>query len=78
LLYGGHCVCCGESQMEFLQFDHVSKDGKAHRQQVGRGLKLLRDLKRCYAVYKERIRVLCSNCHNAITSYGTCPHTIRS
>lgn len=77
-LYGGQCVCCHENQMEFLQFDHVNKDGKLHRQRIGRGLPLLRDLRRCYNAYKDSIRVLCSNCHNAITSYGVCPHVTGS
>lgn len=74
-LYGGKCVCCGEPEKDFLQFDHIYVDGKKHRQEVGNGDALLRDYKNNFETYnKERIRVLCANCHFAITCYGVCPH----
>jgi len=73
-LYGGKCACCGEGEKDFLQFDHINGDGKQHRKDVGRSMKLLRDLYNNHELYKDRIRVLCANCHFAITSYGECPH----
>lgn len=71
-LFGGKCECCGETTKEWLELDHVNQDGKKHRAEVGRGLRLLRDILKRPTAYK--IRVLCANCHVAITRYGICPH----
>ena len=70
--FGGKCECCGETTLEWLQLDHVDCNGKRHREEVGRGVALHRDLLRGSTDYK--IRILCANCHNAITCYGVCPH----
>lgn len=72
--YGGKCACCNECTYEFLQIDHLNKDGKWHRLKIGRGMKLHRDMLRDDCQYE--IRVLCGNCHNAITAHGECPHEI--
>lgn len=72
--YGGQCACCTESTYEFLQIDHLDKDGKQHRLEVGRGMKLHRDMLKDDIKY--RIRILCGNCHNAITAHGKCPHEL--
>lgn len=69
---GGKCECCGEATIEFLQLDHVEKNGKIHREKVGQGRPMLRHILSGKCEYK--IRVLCANCHNAITCYGVCPH----
>lgn len=74
-LYGGKCKCCNETTKEWLQIDHVNKDGKLHRAEVGRSIKLLRNLLRYPDKYK--IRLLCANCHFAISSYGRCPHELQ-
>lgn len=71
---GGKCECCGETQLEWLQIDHQNNDGKKHRQEVGRGKDMMLDILRNPGKYK--VRVLCANCHNAVTCYGYCPHTI--
>jgi hypothetical protein len=70
--YGGKCKCCGESRFEFMQFDHVNNNGKAHREQVGRGYKFLLWLERNN--YPDIIQLLCSNCNFAKAKYGICPH----
>jgi len=72
--YGGKCSCCEELTYEFLQIDHVDKNGKEHRSKIGRGMKLHRDMLKETVQY--RIRILCGNCHNAITAHGACPHEI--
>lgn len=69
---GGRCACCGETQHEWLHVDHKNKDGKKHRNEVGRSTALYRDILANPARYE--LRVLCANCHNAITSFGYCPH----
>jgi hypothetical protein len=71
-LLGGKCECCGDSILEFLQIDHVNKDGKKHRTEIGRSITLLRDIVKNPNRYK--LRVLCANCHFAITNLGYCPH----
>lgn len=72
--YGGKCACCSESTYEFLQIDHIDKNGKQHRLEIGRGMKLHRDMLKNDTRY--RVRILCGNCHNAITAHGVCPHEI--
>lgn len=72
--YGGKCSCCEESTYEFLQIDHLNKDGKQHRLEIGRGMKLHRDMLKDNCEYD--IRILCGNCHNAITAHGKCPHEV--
>lgn len=70
---GGKCVCCGETHEHFLQVDHVNGDGNAHRRSVkGGSAGVFRDLLKNPGKYE--VRVLCANCHNAITFYGSCPH----
>ena len=71
-LYGGKCDCCGETTLEFLQFHHIEKNGKKHRAESKNGSRMLRDLIKNFGKYK--VQILCSNCHNAITVYGECPH----
>lgn len=69
---GGKCECCSDHTLEFLQIDHVNKDGKKHRSEVGKSVKLLRDMMKNPNKYK--LRILCANCHFAITNLGNCPH----
>ena len=74
--YGGCCVCCQESQLEFLAIDQANGDGRERRQLFGKNksrtyswyLKLKREPKR------DDLRVLCHNCNMAIGLYGRCPH----
>jgi len=69
---GGKCECCKDDTLPFLQIDHVNKDGKKHRTEIGRSTKLFRDMIKYPNRYK--LRILCANCHFAITNLGTCPH----
>lgn len=70
--YGGACVCCGETEEVFLQFDHVDGGGREHRTAVRPG----------YGFYAWIIRnnfppdlqLLCANCHFAKTKGVACPH----
>lgn len=67
--YGGRCSCCGEDEEKFLQVDHIDKDGHIHRKITW---SINQDLLKNKGKY--RVRILCANCHNAITYYGSCPH----
>src|SRR5881409_2535127 len=60
--YGGRCVCCGETQIEFLTLDHIVP---VRRQRTGQNgtcghslyQKLLRE-----GFPKDNIQLLCYNC----------------
>jgi hypothetical protein len=70
--YGGFCTCCGETEMSFLQIDHINNDGAEHRKSIN-GVQLAPWLKR--RGYPEGFQVLCVNCNFAKhTNGGTCPH----
>lgn len=70
---GGQCVCCENKCIEFLTVDHINGDGSVHRDSVGRGIGVYKDI-RNQNFPRDKYRVLCSNCHFAITWYGYCPH----
>ena len=71
--YGGRCVCCGETETEFLSIDHVNGGGTRERKVVnGGGLswRLARD-----SGYSDCYRVLCLNCNwSAHQGNGICVH----
>lgn len=69
--YGGKCVCCGESHVEFLCFDHINNNGAEHRKKMP-DRSIAPWLRRNN--YPEGFRVLCHNCNMAIGIYGYCPH----
>lgn len=70
--YGGFCACCGETEMSFLQIDHINNDGAEHRKSIS-GVPLGPWLKR--RGYPEGFQVLCVNCNFAKhTNGGVCPH----
>lgn len=71
LSYGGECACCGETRYEFLEIDHINKNGKEHREEM-RGAKIHNWL--IAHGYPEGFRVLCSNCNQSLAKYGYCPH----
>lgn len=69
--YGGKCVCCGETQFEFLAIDHVNGGGSQHRKNI-------KESSVCYWIkknnYPEGFQILCHNCNMAKGFYGHCPH----
>lgn len=71
-IYGGHCACCGEQQIEFLCIDHINGGGTQHRKQVGYGAKFYMWLRS--QGYPEGYQVLCYNCNMGKESPGGCPH----
>ena len=71
--YGGICVCCGESEPDFLALDHINGGGRQHRRKAGNGGQgFLLWLKR--NDYPDELRVLCHNCNMACGMRGVCPH----
>ncbi len=77
---GARCACCGEEEVDFLQFDHVNDDGWVHRRQKetgsnrnthGQVQKMYREI--AAGTCKFHIQVLCANCNWAKSRDG-CPH----
>lgn len=71
--YGGRCVCCGETYLEFLTIDHANGDGAAHRRKNGKGRGIYLDLK-ARGFPQEGYRCMCFNCNISLGFYGYCPH----
>lgn len=73
-LGGVRCTCCGETQYEFLSFDHIYGGGIRERQ-LRTGTARL-----CVALRDPEIhlklQVLCHNCNQAKGYYGQCPHQL--
>lgn len=72
-MYGGRCVCCGETTNEFLTFDHIEP--------IGGLRKLMKHQPTGYNLYKwllqeqrTTMQILCYNCNCAKGFYGSCPH----
>ena len=72
--YGNICSCCGESELLFLEIDHIENNGKEHRKQIGTGAKTLV----CWLIqnkFPDGFQILCSNCNQGKKrNGGTCPH----
>lgn len=71
------CACCGERELAFLTFDHVQRDGAAHRKQMGAKTRGFGNtawwLKKHQ--YPQGIQVLCYNCNcGRERNGGVCPH----
>jgi hypothetical protein len=70
--YGGYrCSCCGETEVMFLEIDHINGGGNKHRKETN------------YSVYQWiknnnfpfGFQVLCHNCNKGkYRNGGVCPH----
>lgn len=67
--YGGKCVCCGETEVNFLTLDHANGDGAAHRRTYSGRLHnwIIRH------GFPPEFQLLCWNC-NWAKAMGGCPH----
>jgi hypothetical protein len=70
---GGRCWCCGEARPAFLEFDHEDGLGWLHRCKSGSRSSYILHLHIIRAP-DPNIRLLCANCHQAVTHTGKCPH----
>ena len=69
--YGGKCVCCGETHLEFLTMDHIF--GKKNSKIPKTGTAFYFWLKN-HDFPKDEFRCLCMNCNFARGKFGYCPH----
>lgn len=76
-VFGGRCACCGESEPDFLDLDHVHDDGKAERAEEGTSWSTI--WKRAIAEGPGgRYQLLCCNCnHGKRRNHGVCPHALQ-
>ncbi len=70
--YGGKCVCCGDSNFEFITIAHKNNDGAKHRREIGGGKRIIEWVIKNN--FPEEITILCFNCNAADFYYGECPH----
>ena len=74
-IYGGKCICCGETHIEFLTIDHINGGGTAHRKKLhGGGIKVYNWLRKNN--FPKEFQVLCMNCNFAKGKFGYCPHKV--
>lgn len=70
--YGSKCVCCGETELAFLEIDHVNGGGSKHFK-MRNAVTLYRDIIR--ANFPNVYQILCSNCNRGRQrNGGICPH----
>lgn len=73
-MYGGKCKFCPCTQYEYLTLDHVQGDGKQHRLEIASKYRTVYDyLLRENIIDHTRFRLLCWNCHMALTRYNVAP-----
>jgi hypothetical protein len=71
--YGGKCLCCGETQWQFLAIDHKDGGGNIHRKEVAqRGNSMVGWI--IANEYPDLFEIRCHNCNQARGFYGVCPH----
>lgn len=77
--YGARCVCCGETEPQFLTIDHINNNGAAHRRSLGHGRNTGSSFYRWIIKnnFPNDLQVLCCNCNVAKGLYGICPHQER-
>jgi hypothetical protein len=70
--YGAFCICCGETEKEFLSLDHIKGGGHQHKKsRPGDGV-YLDVIKEDFP--KDKYQILCMNCNFAKGHNKICPH----
>lgn len=75
--YGHKCACCGESQYDFLTFDHINGRPEEHRRQGNNGSGFAGHPLVMWIIennYPSSIQVLCYNCNCGKRTNKECPH----
>lgn len=71
--YGGRCNFCPCTQFEHLTIDHIDGSGKTHRAEIGRTYGNIYEFLARTEYRPDLYRLLCWNCHMAMTRYGVEP-----
>lgn len=68
--YGNKCQCCGITDKNCLQIDHIKGGGCAHRKSLSINFNkwLIKNN------FPEGYQILCANCNSAKGRFGICPH----
>lgn len=76
--YGNLCVCCGESEPEFLTLDHIANDGAADKRREGIDVywRIRRTVKQS-GQWPVGFQTLCYNCNCSKGKLGVCAHEYR-
>lgn len=73
--YGGRCVCCGETNHNFMTLDHVNSDGSKHRKEIGGGGTNRTWRWALKNRFPSNLQLLCFNCNcGRHLNGGICPH----
>lgn len=71
--YGGCCAFCGNGHFEHLTIDHINGGGKVHRASFGPKYRNVYDYLARTELRLDLYRILCWNCHMALTLYSISP-----
>ena len=71
--YGGDCAFCGSTQYEHLTIDHINGEGSQHRLEIKQQYRGLTDYLYRTEYRPDLYRILCWNCHMAMTRHGVQP-----
>lgn len=69
---GNACACCGESEEQFLEIDHIYGGGNQERAERYKNDNIF--LMRADGYKNDKYQLLCANCHRAKTRLGHCIH----
>lgn len=71
--YGNKCACCGETERDFFEIDHVHGGGAKHFHSHSSPTGVYREIVR--AGFPADYRILCANCNRGRQrNGGVCPH----
>lgn len=71
--YGGCCICCHETRLPFLTFDHTEGNGAEHRRTNRAARKFIHRWLKAKG-WPSGFQILCWNCHMARNGGRVCPH----
>ncbi len=71
--YGNKCACCGETEVKFLQVDHI--EGRKVEDNFCGGEIYRYIIKNNYP---KNFQLLCANCNWSKGIFGECPHKTKS
>lgn len=71
--YGGCCAFCGTTQFEHLTIDHIEGNGNKHRAEYRKHYAGIYHLLSYTEFRPDLYRLLCWNCHMAMTHYDVEP-----